>query len=571
VKLEPRILLPVSGICLLALGVTLFGGKYSSWKTARLRDAAENSLAESKPVEASLDAAAALRLQPGNPKLMDMLADAYEATGDERLLEVLAKRIEVDPDSVDPRLRLAGAALRFGRPSLSDDAVRQMPESADGRTDYHQINVALATMGKDGNRLVDHVRKLSHIEPEKNEHLLKLAGLAILAESCGLEVDEIGRLRALSANPATEIGTASEATVLLWGLSILKDYPGDDTPAIRERFLKVIADPVTPFPLLIKALDLADALKRDSDRGLILAGLKRHARQSADSREIAVLLAWLNTKGDPEGSIAWARELGLFHGEKPSLNLSTVLADSCARTGKWNELKWLVTGTHWGRGEFLRQLYSAKCTAALPSEGTELKLESYLRQALQESEANPAHLHVLWNTARKYGWRDLAGPLSWASLERARSLSQRRNMLQSISSDALRAGDLAEFRRATDEMLNSFPDRWDLRNNGYYAALLDDGCDPDRLAEIGTFHTEFGQHPDVGTTYALALYLCDRPGDAARVLLEFEEEVRSSPSVAPFCAMVLSAIGESQRANHYRDLPSKLYFPEEKALLLARN
>ena len=106
----------ISGVSLsLLLAVFLFGSHYTDWKTARLRKSAKRAIEQQQPAEAALDAAAALQIRPGDHELTRLLSDAYDATNDERLLGVLSAEIAQAPDTLDTRIRLARAALRFGR------------------------------------------------------------------------------------------------------------------------------------------------------------------------------------------------------------------------------------------------------------------------------------------------------------------------------------------------------------------------------------------------------------------------------------------------------------------------
>lgn len=559
--------LGVIGASFSLVAILVLRSHYADWKTARLRKAAERALAHQQPVEASLDAAAGLQIRPGDPELTRLLGDAYDATNDERLLEVLHQQIQQDPGALDPQFRLARAALRFGRLDVSVAAINAMPASASATVDFHEISSALATVSKRGSKLFDHARQLHNLEPQKPDHVFKLAGLAILAHSAlRLEAGELAKLRELRA----ETSSAANATILLWGISRLNDYRGDDADALERDLMATLALDSTTFETRIQTLDLAGAIGQQSTAEAIFTLLKNHASTAHDLAETGVLLAWLNTKGDPADALAWARELGLLSGDKPASTLASVLADTCARTSAWQELEWLVTGTDWGQGDFIRHFYAAKCAAERPpSPTTKIERESFLRLALKGSEANPAHVQLLWQTAMKYHWRDLAQPLSWALAERTRTIPERRSVLQSISTEALSAGDLAGFQRATTAMLEVSPGQWELRNNNYYASLLSGGCSPELLGEIEEFHREFIDHPDVSTTYALALHLSGRSDPAAEILLSLEEEIRSSASVAPFCELIFSAAGQQVLAERYRQLPQRLFFQEEKALLAA--
>ena len=119
-------------------------------------------------------------------------------------------------------------------------------------------------------------------------------------------------------------------------------------------------------------------------------------------------------------------------------------------------------------------------------------------------------------------------------------------------------------------MLKLSPGQWELRKNHYYASLLGAPCSPELLEEITGFHDEFKAHPDVVTTYALALQQSGDSGSAAKILLGLDAEIRKSASVAPFCAMIFSAAGDQERAGRYRKLPHRLFFPEEKVMLAVR-
>ena len=88
---------------------------FIDWKTARLRSSAKRAIEQEKPAEAALDAAAALQIRPGDHELTRLLSDAYDATNDERLLNVLSQEISQTPETLDPRIRLAQALSEVGR------------------------------------------------------------------------------------------------------------------------------------------------------------------------------------------------------------------------------------------------------------------------------------------------------------------------------------------------------------------------------------------------------------------------------------------------------------------------
>ena len=558
----------ISGACLsLLLAIHFCGSHYADWKTARLRQSAKRAIEQQKPTEAALDAAAALQLRPGDHELTRLLGDAYDANNDERLLTVLLQQISQRPEALDPRLRLARAALRFGRLDLSAKAIDEMPHGARSTTDYHQISSALATVTKDGQRLLDHARELHRLEPDNAQHLLKLGGLAIVAESLILRPSELNALRDL-ADRADDQEAATSASVLLWGLSRLPDFNPDDAAELDAKLLPALARDGVGIHTRLQALDLAVATKAEETAQAILKLMMDQAAAKLAEDEIGLLVAWMNKRRQSGEALAWARQLGLLRGAvKPTPSLASVLAETCASGGAWTELEWLVTGTDWGRGEFIRNFYAAKCAVERPGPSSEIKRESFLRLALKESQTHPAQLQLLWNLARKFGWRDLAQPLSWALAERTQTMPERRSILQSISADALSEGDLAGFHRVTTELLKLSPGQWELRNNEYYAQLLQGGCDDSLLEEIAAFHAEFKSQADVSTTYAFALHLAGHHQRACATLDQLDGSLRESPGIAPFCALIYQAGGESAKADKYRALPHQLYFPEEQDLL----
>ena len=545
------------------LAILFLGSNYEEWKTARLRKSAADLLEQDRNVEAALDAAAALQIVPDDPELISLLGDAYEATNDERLLDVLAKEIALEPTSLDPRFRLARAAMRFGRLDLSSAAVSEMPAEAAGTADYHEIGSALATVSKQGDLLLQHAHELYRIEPENREHLFKLAGLSVMAGEFNLTEVELKNLRALH-------GESINATILLWAVSRLPGYSGEDAATIEAELVPALASSEVSFGTRVQALDLAVATRQDESADEILELMRNVAAASGDHEEISVLLAWMNRQKDFQAAFDWSSELELFQGSKPTARFAAVLADTCAHVAAWDELDWIVTGSDWGSGDFIRNFYAAKCAAERPSPTAEMKRASFLRSALKDSDSSPGEVYLLWETARKYGWYDLAVPLSWRIVELSPNQSTRYAVLERIAEGALVAGDLAGFQKATKTLLRS-SSKWELRNNNFYAALLGEGCDAERLAEIEAFHEEFKIYPGVRTTYALALHLSGESGAAAKVLSELDESILNSAEVAPFCALIFAASGDEERAERYRDLPHRLFFPEEEAMLaLAR-
>ena len=67
--------------------------------------------------------------------------------------------------------------------------------------------------------------------------------------------------------------------------------------------------------------------------------------------------------------------------------------------------------------------------------------------------------------------------------------------------------------------------------------------------------------------YAFALHLSGQPQEAAGMLDQLGEELRKSPGIAPFCALIYAASGDRQRAEKYRRLPHQPFFPQEKTLV----
>lgn len=539
----------IGALCLIV--ALSWGGHrfYVRWQEHKLMRQAHLALDKDDLRWAALAAQRAYAVDPSSADACRTLAAIAEKQNSVEALDWRRRVIALLPDSLEDRVALAEAALRFRQPKIAEQALAKVPAAQQNDARYQTSAAHLALTQKDLPAAQKHFEAAARLAPNDPRRQLELAEFRLRSPESAQR--EAGRKLALQLkeNPAVRL----EALRILLNAAIQSRDDSGSAELARE----LEALPAATLDDRLLALGILRALSDPA----FTAGLSRLENESLQSAEKAVKLAhWLNGHGLALLAIHWSKRLPPEIRETVPFRFA--LADSYVRLRDWSELKKMLERGNWDRGEPVRRALLSK---AARETGDDIGFQKNWVLAVAKAENDADRLDLLQKVAFQWKWPDQAVGVLWRLAEIP---SAQRDALQELYRYYAGERDTTGLYRTLSRLIAVMPEDDAVRNNFAQISLLL-RAETFRARGIAReLHEAHGQEAAYASTYAFALYQSGDLKGALKIMGELTSEQLHDPPVAAYYGLLLAAAGQADRATEFLDLAGQAkLLPEEEELV----
>ncbi len=524
---------------------------YKVWKQKHLVSMARDFIAKSNGTNALLTLKQALLTNPRNLEATRMMADLAAATRSPAVLVWRSRVVELDPNSTDDRLLLASTALGMQDLTTATNALNGVSETDRKTFSYQNLagNVAARV-----NRLAEadqYFVEAARLQPTNPAPRLSLAVLRLQ----GTNTQALAEARAILTRLRVDPMVGAQALRELVGDAIRQSRTNDAVALSRE----LVARTNSLFSDRLLRLDILLAT-RDREFKPTLASYQKDATNALGP--IHDLATWQASRIGPAEALGWLRTLPMAVQTNQAMALLTV---ECQLSSKdWRGAQTSLQGRNWGELEFLRHAMLAR---AMQGQNLATSAKTEWDQALKQASANKQPLLMLLRLcdASQWNWPNERGDILQTIITRFPSEKWAVGLLgQSLFAEGRTRSLLSLFT----QQAKAAPADLSVKNNLAMTALL---LDAKELKPHDLAREAYEKSPTNGSyasTYALSLYLQQKPADALKLMQQIPPPELESPSIAGYYGLVLQATGDRAKAAKYFDIAFKgSLLPEERKLM----
>jgi cytochrome c-type biogenesis protein CcmH/NrfG len=525
---------------------------YGAWREKHLAQQTQEFFEHGDYQSAVLVARHVLQLNPNNLAACHIMAKTADLAGRGEAVSWRQRVAALEPNVPDNAIELAATALRFGQIDLAHKVLEAVAPSARASVKYQQLAGGLALAEKQPALAETHFVAALQLEPENPQLALNLAAvrlasadvatnekaraaLALLAEQSAL------RLEALRALASDALAHNSRVSAERWAAQ-LKSEKG-----------ATLADTL---------LYLEATQKTDSAPAALLEGQSKANQSSAAA---AGLITWMNRHGLAKAALGWGLSL-----PKQILDTQPVplaLAESHSFLQDWSALQAWVEGKNWGEFECFRLAVQSHAlhhltTADRPS----MESETAWHAALKATEERADRLTAIAQLAEGWGYTAEAEEAWWMIANGNERAKEALEALQRLYKSKQNSHGLL---RVAKRALELNPADLVAENNCASLGLLLTGDNSARRLAT-KLHAEHPANAAFTTTYAFALHVEGRTGEALKTLETLKEAQLRYPAIAAYYFVMLVENGNMERAHSFLAPANKAaLLPEEQQLLTA--
>ena len=395
-------------VFLIVLGLIGSVGWYASGgKADVLRWRAERFLKADDPERAVLLARSAVLLAPESVSLGKVLADAYDASGDPRLLDMLAQ-------DEDEALRRTIKALEFGLFRQARQSFFQLvPGDTVDAVTYHEMGLYL--FSDDAQVFYDHARAAAELQPEDAVALVRL-GLASIRAGRVFPQGLLGRLRQLAEKRHDTLGADAAAVSLTLALLFPDEAEALGSSTYLTGLLQLRIEQSEELRAsFLRSFEVSRQLSPSSAWG-ILSSMQAVCASRRDVKATRKLAECLTRLGMSEVLLAWFEESSEAFPEVEAIQTEAafvrlLVVDVAAQENRWDVVEEALgeaPSDHWGEFRFLREFYAGRLMRErdrgdLRLVDREREILATMRFAQAEEDASqPWQRAVLAELSRKY-------------------------------------------------------------------------------------------------------------------------------------------------------------------------
>lgn len=517
------------------------------WQNHRLVERAEGFLRAGDARSATLTAQRVLQSDSSNPAACRTIARAAELGGDRAAVEWQQRVVAALPDSIEDQIALAKMALQFQETGIAETALRRVEARAAGKPGFHDALAQLAVAKKDPKKAELQYAEAARLDPDSKPYQLNLAVFHLQSSDPDVRLAASRFLQTL----------LEDKTIRVPAARALLDYAVQRRDPAVVQIVELLREfPEATFRDRIKCAQLFQVLHLPEFSAALT---ELQAEAATDAGKTTDLLSWMGSSNLALLAIDWAKSLPSQLKEKRPVFVA--VADCYIALSDWaGLLEWCQNG-NWGDLEFLRHAY---LTHAFRQQGNSLDADLEWSRAVKGA-SDAERVYALVRDAEKWGWKKEAADLLW-SLER--DPQKQRAALAALHQYYSELGDTGNLLRVAARMAQIAPEDAIAENNFAQLSLLLN-ANRERAEETARrLYKREEASPIFASTYAFALYLRGKSGEALKIMDRLPSEDLEQPSVAAYYGLFLAARGEKARAHTFLQIGrTARLLPEEKTLL----
>lgn len=540
-------------LALLAVGARF---AYLAWFPDIFVNNARTDLANGDLRNAALAAERAFQIRNSDVDAVRIVADIADQSGQPVALGWREKLVELLPGSLPDILACADTELRFGLPQPAKETLGKAA-NAQGDPRYWYLEASAdARLGHIGEAERE-AAAAARLDPADKDYQLLHASLQLKTQHIEVRDEARSALEALTHDPRLRL--AAERLLI------------DDSLANSELHAAiklgeiVVSESDSQF---YDKLTYLAMLKRSRDPKFAAYLQALQTSAAAGSSDTGTLVAWMRTAGLNMQAFDWVKSLPRPIASSAEAGPFVALAYTDAAS--WQPLHDLIADASWGKLDWLRSAFLARAAEMLGN-GVELQLAS--DKALADASTDPRAERALAEIQLDWGSRGDAERTLWDIAGKHGADPSRAWALDSLYTIYAQQRNLEQLAAVTGKLAELRPDNDAVQNNFVMFSLL---THSNLLTVFPLAEAIYKRHPSTReyvSTYAYSLLVRGKNSEAMNVIMALSEADRKSPSVAPYCGIILAANNQKELAKTYLDIvdESKL-FPEEAILVdAARN
>ena len=535
------------------LGFQFFGRPaYKRHKETRSMEQAKSFMAKHDYRNASLSARQTLQVNPNNLEACRIMADLAEMSRSPHLLDWRRRIADLAP-TTENKILLASTALRAqGAPYLlTAQILEEIGDSAKNIAAYHVVSAELALKLNKISEAAAHFEQASRLEPTNELHQLNLAVLRLPSTNASLASAAWATLEGLRSS--TNVG----AVALRW--LVTESLRRDDLAGALRFSKQLLNDPHRVLDDRLQHLSLLQKAK-NPELDAYLSMVRDNA--STNATDIRGIAAWMIGHGLVDDAMTWLGQRPASVRTEQPVRLAFV--EGYLAKKDWAGLETFLGDQKWGDLEFLRFAFLSR---AAWEQKQDLAADARWRTAVREAGDRLGPMTALLGMAGHWGRDKAREDLLWQIAQR---FPKERWALRELDRFYLATGNTRGLNKACSAMVNYDAKDFVSRNNLAATSLL---------LRINLPHAHelarelYAGHPEeaiITSTYAYSLHLQSRTREGLAALEKLKAESIEIPQVALYYGVLLSAVGETNKARKYLDIAQRAdVLPEEKALLAA--
>lgn len=538
--------------CLLALLAFCFGcyRGYGALREKHLAKQTQEFLAQGDYRSAVLVARRVLQLNPNNVAACRVMAEAAEIAGRGEALSWRQRVATLQPHVPENELALAAAALRFGQLHLARKLLDSVTQATRGSVKYHELCGGLAIAEKQPAAAESHFAAALRLEPANPRLILNLATIRLAAANVETTENARADLVRLSEQPAVRLESLR---------ALASDALSRKSQVDAKRWAaRLNSEKEATFPdalLYLEAMQTSDAAS--------VALLEVQSKANRSPAAAAALITWMNRHEMAKLALEWGLSLPKQTLETQPVPLA--IAESYSFLEDWNGLQLWVEGKDWADQECFRLAVLSHALHRLaPADHPSVESQTVWRAALKASKSRPERVAAIAQLAEGWGYIAEAEEAWWMIANGNEGAREALAVLQRLYKSKQNSHGLLRVAQRAFELNPA--DLVAANNCASLGLLLTGDSSARRLA--AKLHVEHPANTVLTATYAFALHVEGKTGEALRTMETLKEAQLRHPAIAAYYFVMLVENGKMERAHSFLSAANQAgLLPEEQQLL----
>jgi hypothetical protein len=500
---------------------------------------------------AFLSARQVLLIDATNVPACRVMAGLADLSHSPAALDWRRKIVEIEP-TVENKLFLASASLHYQNPPfpLAEQILGELPSSATNSVAFQTVAAEFDLRLKRFTGAQAHLEQSVRLDPTNKIFQLNLA--VVQLNSTNPAVTGAARATLKQFQSDKDLGAAALR-------SLITDRLVQDDPAgALDYSRQLLAGTQSGLGDRLQQLGILRRLKSQD----LTAQLNFVQMQSATNASAAAETAtWMTANGFSAEAVQWLKHLPASFQTQPPVRLA--LVDGYQAQTNWLALRDFLAAGNWDEMDFLRLAFLSRALSQL---GEPFVADNDWQAAVGEAGENFGALAALLNLAGRWELPREQEDLLWRII---RKFPGERWAARELERRYFIGGDTLKLNQLYAALFASFPKDVEIGNNLAATSLL---LNTNLATAFKLAQDACAQRPDdpfCVSTYAYALHLQGRTRDGVEVLEKLKNESLEKPSTALYYGVLLSALGENEKAARFLALAETdgQLLPEEKQLL----
>jgi tetratricopeptide (TPR) repeat protein len=536
---------------------------YPQWREDKLVTRGRELISQKKYAEASLTAQRALQVNGRSVGATQLLIDLGETLHTSDVIPARQRLLELRPELLDNRLRLAEIALEMADASLAGKVLESVPLEARQRARYHELRGRHALLTKVLELAEAEFAEALRIEPTNEAYQLNLAEARLGSNDYG---------KRTAARREAERLMAKREYFYRASRMLIREALEHQSWSRAVTFAEALEK--SPEVLFEDRLLYLSILHHLHHREFVsvLTDIQEAAASNAD--QVYALLSWLHSNNNVLMAVDWAKRLPREIAFK--MPVAMALAQCYSAVENWPALKELLTSSDaapdaaagenveidWGSSEFVRRALLARC---LRAEGDEKNAQVQWNTAVNVAQNRPDALASLARSAITWNWEAESNEVLWMV---GRAEENPRWALDILYRRYLAAQSTRNMHQVAVRMYEVAPKEPWVRNNVAFLSLLLETDIERSLKMSEELHREEPENPNYTSTYAYALYVSGDTQKAVEAMKALGPEQLKQPGYAAYLGIMLASTDARDEARAFLVIGKNAsLLPEEKKLV----